>query len=196
MIFFARVQSCIRFLQRFISKLGVDVQKKTDDEETALMLAARGQHSKCVELLLRWRAKVNAITEEGDTALHEAIHERNNDERNSYERNSGDSMDIIKNLIACGAHIEPYPPNYEFETRGNMVFHYSLTPLDLAASYDDSEVTEYLLEAGASPNSGGVRGRYPLVTAAWKGSVSSMKVGTTCSSIDLLLKVRVRAGGQ
>ena len=137
-------------------KLGVDLEKRTTLGKTALMLAV--QHGKCVELMLQWGADVNAMTSEGETALLEAIECR--------ERDKDGSMEIMRNIIACGADFE-----------GNDQFY--RTPLDLAAFMNDGEVTELLCKAGANPNVGGVRNRFPLVTAALYGSASSLEVGWT-----------------
>ena len=134
-----------------------------------MMLAIREKHGNCVELLLQSGASVNAITREGDTPLSQAISSRDQDDNGS--------MDIIRNIITHGAELQPLPPNYNpDQQRGKDFLYYSLTPLDLAVSNDDEQVTELLLKAGADPNYGGVRNRYPLVTAALYGCDKSMEV--------------------
>lgn len=95
------------------------------DGTTPLLVAARGGHVGVTMALLRGKADVNIRTEDGSSALHHSI--------------SGGSAATVSALLSAGM-----PANDQNED--------GVTPLMLAAHYNELEITKVLLDGGADPN--------------------------------------------
>eukprot|EP00933_Yihiella_yeosuensis_P061745 TRINITY_DN64582_c0_g1_i1.p1 TRINITY_DN64582_c0_g1~~TRINITY_DN64582_c0_g1_i1.p1 ORF type:complete len:281 (+),score=47.85 TRINITY_DN64582_c0_g1_i1:67-909(+) len=91
---------------------------------TALMVAARGGKTACVEALLTAGAAVEMTDNSGKTVLHHAV------------QDSRDAVAILSRLIAAGANIEARDDN-------------GLTPLMVAVALNISACCDSLLEHGA-----------------------------------------------
>jgi len=95
------------------------------DGTTALLVAARGGHSGVAMALLRAQADTSVRTEDGSSALHHSI--------------SGGSAATVTALLNAGI-----PADDQNED--------GVTALMLAAHYNELEITQVLLDAGANPN--------------------------------------------
>lgn len=104
-----------------------------DQGETPLMEAARWGYYDHVQKLLNDGASVDATTEEEWTALHAAC--------------VGQHCDIIQLLIANKANPNIYSYHRHFDEE--FGWHFSGTPLHVAAANGSVQVAEILLAAGA-----------------------------------------------
>lgn len=110
---------CLEFLLRLEN---VDPEWKTFEEETALLLAARGGHFECVRALVGYNADVNNTTKENYSPLWEAA--------------NSDSIDCVRLLLRNGAHI-----NHQIYT--------GYTALHTAAEKGHATILAYLVGHGA-----------------------------------------------
>jgi len=111
--------------------------------------AAHAGNLSSVRKLIKEKADVNAISNDGSTALLWAAYH-------------GDA-DMAKALIAAGASVDV--PN-----------RYGVTPLLMASRNGDVDVMKVLLEAGAQATRWHPEGETPLMAAARTGSVDAIKV--------------------
>jgi ankyrin repeat protein/predicted aspartyl protease len=160
-----------------LCKLGVDVDAKDADENTALMYAARNAQPQSTKALLSAGANYK-LTSDSMTALHLAAR-------------SGD-LGSVKALLASGAdcdapdsdHETPLMyallPNYQdvahalldAGARVNIEDKYGTSPLTYAAAYADLPMVKSLIARGAKVNPAG---RTPLMFAATAGNFEVAK---------------------
>jgi ankyrin repeat protein len=122
---------------------GANIEAHDDSEEqlTALLLAARSGHEQALKQLLVRGADVNARTRSGITALMFAAHD--------------DRLALAKVLVTHGADINARDD------------HFGNSPLHVAAQFGSIQTLGYLLAHGGDPNVASRRdGRTPLILAA------------------------------
>ncbi|XP_060083693.1 ankyrin repeat and SOCS box protein 3-like [Ylistrum balloti] len=112
---------CLEFLLR---QDVVEPEWRTFEDETALILAARGGHFECVRTLLDCDADPTAETKEGYTPLWEAI--------------SAESFECVRLLMRKGAVVQINYQNYT-----------GFTPLHAAAERGYTHILDYLVKHGA-----------------------------------------------
>lgn len=117
---------------------GMDPNTVIDnDGNTLLHYAASSGQTEIVELLLRYRANINARNNNGDTPLHKAVYEQREN--------------IVRILLERGARI--------------VVNKNKKTPLHMAATGRNVDIVELLLMHGANPNIQDSHGNTPLLNA-------------------------------
>jgi ankyrin repeat protein len=127
----------------------VDTVFTTEDNRTALMLAAAADKPKMARILLKYKASTTATDKNGMTALFLACSHGN------YE--------VMKLLVVAF-------PNVNASARDG-------TPMLLTPAHKGfSMVTQYLLENDANPNIANADGVTPLMAAAKKGQRDVVKV--------------------
>jgi ankyrin repeat protein len=65
----AAAKGNVEAITKLLQSSDTDVEAKTDDGDTALILAARGGHARAAELLLDAEASADARNKDGDTAM-------------------------------------------------------------------------------------------------------------------------------
>lgn len=138
--------------ETLIQARGIQVDKRNNTDETALMLAALRGHMDLCRLLLGRGADVN---KPGWTALHYAA--------------SGEQTEIVKLLLDHFAYIDAEAPS------GN-------TPLMMAVMYGPESTIALLLEAGADPTLKNNAGRTAMDLAEGikrQGAINLLKPGIT-----------------
>jgi len=121
---------------------GADINAKTNDNETALIRAAKWGHAEIVTLLLDKGADVNARLKNGWTAL--------------FWPSLDGRADIVKRLFDEGADVDA-----KTEDGG--------TALMLASGFGQGEIVKLLLDKGADINAKNREGRTALTWASMKG---------------------------
>ncbi|CAF2870557.1 unnamed protein product [Rotaria sp. Silwood2] len=164
---------------------GIDLDIRDEDQQTALILAARCNHFECVKVLLEAHADVNAEDVDHWTALLNACQNGN--------------LDIVCLLTENGAYIEhcdcgQFSPlmwaSYQGHTRVveyllscgtnvNAQDEHSISSLSWASGRNHVDIVELLLAAGASPNLCDKNNTSPLIWASRRGYTRI---------VDLLLK--------
>lgn len=117
---------------------GADVNRATEDGQTALMLAAAERDHALMQLLLERGARVKASNTRGGTAL-------------MYSATAGD-VDAVELLLAHGADANARASN-------------GWTAVTLAAARGFDQVAKLLLARGADPNVPDIYGWTPLMRA-------------------------------
>ncbi|KAL7557278.1 hypothetical protein ACA910_016242 [Epithemia clementina (nom. ined.)] len=125
-LFFAATQRNLPMVS-FLLELGADIERTTDEGESALFTACRGGAFPVVRCLLEHHANVNTVTRDGTTPLMAAIH-------------SLDEKTIIE-LLEHGADANHGAPG-------------GVTPLFMATSKGLLGVVRALVEFGASLEDG------------------------------------------
>ena len=87
---------------------GAEIDARNAENQTPLHLACLSQCIETVELLIKWRANVNAIYRDGRTSLHAAIVKQSR------------CLECIGTLLKAGANV-------------NKADDYGYTPLHIAA---------------------------------------------------------------
>lgn len=137
---------------------GADVDSRTRDQATPLILAALGDQYSIVELLLDKGADVMARNSGGFTALHAAAF-------------SG-SVQIAELLLEKSAVLED-----DANKAG-------VTPLMVAGEQDHLAVAEFLIAKGADVSHPEIHGYLPITRALFKGNTDIIRLfkrhGATC----------------
>ncbi|CAF3425386.1 unnamed protein product [Rotaria sp. Silwood1] len=164
---------------------GIDLETRDEDQQTALILAARCNHFECVKVLIEAHADVNAEDVDHWTALLNACQNGN--------------LDIVCFLTENGAHIEhcdcgQFTPlmwaSYQGHTRVveyllncgtnvNAQDEHGISSLSWASGRNHVDIVALLLAAGASPNLYDKNNTSPLIWASRRGYTRI---------VDLLLK--------
>ena len=132
-------------MTRLVVEAGADVNARTEDGSSALMVVARRAGAVPVAAyLLEKGADIGAATADGITALHRAAQ-------------SGD-VDMIKLLVERGANVNAQPKS-------------GPVPLASAVVFGHGAAVRYLLSKGAKPNVGDVG----LSRAVFQGNVEIVK---------------------
>ena len=143
---------------RLLLHAGVDVNDRTDrDRKTALMIAAASGNGDFAALLLDGGAEPDLSDESGFAALH-------------YAALDGDGAEVVRTLLAHGAHPNPRTTKDSREYVYAGVNLAGATPLFLAASRGNVENVRALLAGGADPFMKTEKGTAPLHVATWGGS--------------------------
>lgn len=156
---------------RALLETKVDVNARTKDEETALMLAVDGGHMDCVKALLEAGADVNAKNKNGWTALMAAVAKNNVDcvkvllkagaDVNTKDKDGTTILmravlkghtDCVKTLLEAGADV-----NAKIKIGG--------TALMMAAAFGHADCVKVLLKAGADVNAKTKDGETALMLA-------------------------------
>ncbi|CAF1132327.1 unnamed protein product [Didymodactylos carnosus] len=124
---------------------GIDLETRDEDQQTALILAARLGHIECVKVLVDTKANVNAEDVDGWTALLNATKE-------GY-------IDIVRLLVENNADIE------HSDCGG-------FTSLMWAAYQGHTAIVEYLITSGSVLNVVDEHGITPLTWASGRGHVA------------------------
>ncbi|CAF0763759.1 unnamed protein product [Rotaria sordida] len=164
---------------------GISLETHDEDQQTALILAARCDHFECVKVLIEAHADVNAEDVDHWTALLNACHNGN--------------LDIVCFLTENGAHIEhcdcgQFTPlmwaSYQGHIRiveyllncgsnVNAQDEHGISSLSWASGRNHVEIVTLLLAAGALPNLYDKNNTSPLI---WASRRDYTKI------VDLLLK--------
>ncbi|CAF3023680.1 unnamed protein product [Rotaria socialis] len=154
---------------------GIDLETRDEDQQTALILTARCNHSECIKLLLEAKADVNAEDVDNWTALLNAAQNGN--------------LDDVRTLVEYGAKIEHCDcgqftalmwASYEGHTRVvdyllsceanvDAIDEHGISSLSWASGRNHVEIVELLLKAGASPNLCDKNDTTPLIWASRRG---------------------------
>jgi len=122
---------------------GVDANAVLHDGGSpALFWAARNGHLQLVELLIKYRANVNARNRDQQSPLHAAA--------------SSPDVNVVGLLLAKGADVNAFSPK-------------DGTPLNIASNAGEETVAKLLLSRGADVNVINDRGETPLIAAAANG---------------------------
>jgi ankyrin repeat protein len=143
---------------RLLLQAGADVNEGSgNDRKTALMVAAASGNREFSVLLLEKGANPDLMDEGGCTALH-------------YAASDGNGADMVRALLAHGAHPNPRTTRDAREYVYAGVNLTGATPLFLAASRGNVETVRALLAGGADPFITTEKGTAPLHVATWGGS--------------------------
>ena len=121
---------------------GSDVNAKSTNDETPLIIASLEGQGEIVSYLLQRGADIDARNKSGMLALHAAAY--------------GGHRDIVALLIVKGAPVND---------AGNR---FGVTPLHVAAEENHVDVVELLLQRGADPALVERNGYTPLTRAGWR----------------------------
>ena len=156
---------------RVLLDAGADVNDVLSDGTSALVLAVMNAHLELAAYLLDQGADPNA-NEQGWTALHEAVRGRRANTRiyvAPVPTGSMGSFDLIKKLVASGAHVNARAWNDRMSRKDNQrerLNYMGATSFLVAAKIGDFEVMQYLLEQGADPHVTNVENETALMVAA------------------------------
>ncbi|CAM9535304.1 unnamed protein product [Ectocarpus sp. 8 AP-2014] len=127
----------------------VDVDQRSADGSTPLMMAAFKGYSHIAKMLIKKGANVSMADKQGFTALHFCCAQEGDDA-------------IVKLLAKAGADFDAKTPEGD-------------TPLHRATHHGDSKVVRALIEAGANPDSQLPNGGTALHIAAEEGHVTVIR---------------------
>ncbi|OEH78654.1 ankyrin repeat containing protein TPR domain-containing protein [Cyclospora cayetanensis] len=125
-VHFAALGGSLEVLQLVLDMCPSGVDARDSSGKTPLFTAASLGHTEAIELLLQRGAKVEAESEEGCTALHEAVY-------------AGQLAAVQKLLLAKGTDVN----------KASSLGY----PVQVAAATMHKNILELLLQAGANPNS-------------------------------------------
>ncbi|XP_062862804.1 ankyrin repeat and SOCS box protein 2b [Trichomycterus rosablanca] len=131
--------ACVKALLKVKPTL---VDKRTLQEQTALLIAVDGKHLQCVKSLLEAGADPDISNKNKETPLYKAC--------------ENESIDIVKAILAFGGTV-------------NQRCHRGWTALHEAARQGNTQLCETLLQAGAAVNAPNTDGVTPLIEAARHG---------------------------
>ena len=150
---------------------GANVDDVLSDGTSALVLAAANYHFELVAFLLDRGADPNA-NEQGWTVLHQVVRQRRTNTRSftaPVPTGAMDAIDLIKELIAQGAHVNARVWNNRMQRKDlqrERLNYMGATPFLVAAKIGDVEVMRLLLENGADPHITNVENETALMVAA------------------------------
>lgn len=133
----------------YLLSKGADLDKRTQSDRTALMLAASMRHPRVVSVLVDAGADLTLYDAFGNTALNSAV--------------EGACLRTVKILLKAGS-----------DTKGRGRF--ALSALHLADEETCPGVTSLLLEAGADIEAKTIGGVTPFASAAFEGNLQSMRI--------------------
>ncbi|KAG5266413.1 hypothetical protein AALO_G00231780 [Alosa alosa] len=157
---------------RYLIQNGAKVDIKAKDDQTALHISSRLGKVDIVQQLLQRGASANAATTSGYTPLHLASREGHHDVA-SLLLEQGASITATK---AKHGQLEVANVLLQRGAAADAEGKTGLTPLHVAAHYDNQRVALLLLDQGASPHAAAKNGYTPLHIAAKKGQLD---IGTT-----------------
>jgi len=128
--------------------LVVSVVALTGAEDLRLIDAVRNRDTAAVRALLGAGVDVNAVSPDGATALHWAVH--------------WEDLETIERLVRAGANV-------------NAANDLAVTPLLMAASSGNAAIVHMLLEAGADANAALSGGETALMLAARAGDLAAVR---------------------
>ena len=137
------------FLVSCLVFLSVGVVIRAADPDRRLIDAVKQGNREAVRTLLKAKAPVNTVANDGTTALHWAVR--------------ADDAETVRLLIQAGADVK-------------IADRYGIPPLRLAAEIGNSRLIEMLLKAGADPNSALPTGETVLMTAAHTGKPDAVSM--------------------
>lgn len=123
---------------------GFDIDARTLDGQSALMISVQAGHAEVVRFLLARRADPQLRTQHGATALHCAAWQ------------TGEQSDVVDLLVAAGAERDAVDNDDD-------------TPLHLAASQGKVQLVKRLIAAGARRDPVNSSGYTPLLAATARG---------------------------
>ncbi|XP_062325789.1 ankyrin repeat and SOCS box protein 2-like isoform X1 [Osmerus eperlanus] len=136
---------CIKALLRAQPGL---VDKRTLQEQTALLLAVSCDHLSCVQCLLQAGADPDISSKNKDTPLYKACEREN--------------VDMVSLLLSSGATV-------------NQRCHQGWTALHEAACRNNTDICELLVRAGATVNPPNTYCIAPLIAAAQQGRLEGLQ---------------------
>ncbi|XP_027131042.1 ankyrin repeat and SOCS box protein 2b isoform X1 [Larimichthys crocea] len=125
----------------------VSVDKRTLQEQTALLLAVSCEHSSCVQCLLEAGADPDISSKNKETPLYKACELEN--------------VDMVSLILSYGATV-------------NQRCGQGWTALHEAVSKNNTEICEILIRAGASINPPNTYSITPLIVAAQRGQMRAL----------------------
>jgi len=128
-------------INRLISK-GADIDAKTDEGATPLILAITNNKLNAVKVLLEYNPNLNTITRNSETPLLIAVKQR--------------YFEITEALIRAGADVD-------------YADRHGATPLHFASIYGYLDIVDLLLYYDASIDLKSQEGLSPLMTSIWAG---------------------------
>ncbi|XP_051724172.1 ankyrin repeat and SOCS box protein 2b isoform X1 [Ctenopharyngodon idella] len=134
-------------VQALLKARGVCVDKRTLQEQTALMLAVQGQHLDCVRILLEAGADPDISNKNKETPLYKACEQ--------------ESIGAVKLLLASGAAV-------------NQRCHRGWTALHEAARRDNVQLCQKLLQARATIDTRNADDVTPTIEAARHGRTEAL----------------------
>ncbi|XP_007257438.3 ankyrin repeat and SOCS box protein 2b isoform X1 [Astyanax mexicanus] len=158
------------------------VDKRTLQEQTALLIAIDGKHVECLKCLLVAGADPDISNKNKDTPLYKACEQ--------------ESIDIVRVLLAFGAAVNQrchrgWTALHEAVRRGNTqlcetLFQagaainppstYGITPLMEAARMGRTKIVEYLIQKGANVNLQSCEGTTALSQASKHGHLDTVEL--------------------
>ena len=188
---------------RILLSNGADVDTRSEQGDTPLMIAAENRNVELARLLLEHRASVSARNYDEDTALDEAVrtfdvemvrlllaaNPDQDDKDQSLNEAAGDGPVILKTVEAPGLNKQKEQedhsiPEPSWVTTVRLLLDSGAdvearnasgdTPLLRAAAYGQTEIFQLLVEKGAKMNVRDKHGMTPLIAAACACAVATM----------------------
>jgi ankyrin repeat protein len=151
---------------------GADVNDAMPDGMSALVLAIYNAHFELASFLLGRGADPNAA-KQGWTALHQVAWSRRPNRGfnlpGAVPTGSLDSLDLVRALVAKGAHLDARMTREPRDGNRNMLNRIGSTPFLMAAKSADVPLMRVLLDAGANPALTNLDGDSALMVAAGVG---------------------------
>ena len=159
----------IESAQRLLA-LGADINAKSKNEETALMLA--GKHGKIenVKWLLQNGADINVKNKYGETALMIAIEYENTEAidlflKNGADINAKNNYGYTALMLSLDKDTKTLESLLNYDTDIDIKNNYGETALMIAVEQKNTKVVELLLKNGADINTQSIFGQTALMTA-------------------------------
>ncbi|XP_066536184.1 ankyrin repeat and SOCS box protein 2b [Hoplias malabaricus] len=170
-----------RCLKALLKAMPTSVDKRTLQEQTALLIATDGKHLDCVKCLLEAGADPDICNKNKETPLYKACEQ--------------ESIDIVRVLLAFGSAVNQrcrrgWTALHEAVRRGNIELCETLlqagaaidppsthgtTPLIEAARHGRTKIVEYLIQKGANVNFQSCEGTTALSEASKHGHLNTVQ---------------------
>lgn len=155
----------------------IDLEERSGDDRTALIIAAQGGHTETVQALLASGARVNNAKQSGVTPLHVASYNGHTEAvqallANGALINNADELGVTAlHLAAYNGHTEAVKTLIASGALIDAAEESGATPLYVAAQNGHTETVQELLASGALIDAADKSGATPLHTAAQIGEI-------------------------